>query len=253
MINRKCIYWPMFLLYSPLTVSAPAPSSLPSMFHSTIQPFAAITVSANFLRASKAQSLTLLPPFTNYYTNHSSSYQSTGSLGLTAGIEGRQLSHLFWQLGASGYFNTQVTTHGQVWQFGLPEFNNFTYRYQVQSSRIVATAKLLSTVKKRVHPYLSGELGASFNRASAYNEVPLLEEAYPMAPFRDHTHSSLAWGVGAGIDADITTMFRLGLGYQFADLGKAQLGVSPAQETQQVLNIPHLYSHQLRFQLTALI
>lgn len=52
---------------------------------------------------------------------------------------------------------------------------------------------------------------------------------------------------------DVNTTLRLGIGYQFVDLGKVSLGLSPAQATQEHLGISNLYDHQLRFQLTALI
>lgn len=118
---------------------------------------------------------------------------------------------------------------------------------------MVATGKLLSSYQQKYHPYLSGELGASFNRAFAYNEMPLIEQAGSMAPFRDHTRSAFSWGVGVGVDMDVRSGLRVGVGYQFVDLGKASLGTSPAQDTLETLNISHLYDNQLRFQLIALI
>jgi opacity protein-like surface antigen len=118
---------------------------------------------------------------------------------------------------------------------------------------VVATGKLLSTVYERLHPYVSGELGAAFNAASSYHETPLIDEAVTIAPFSNRTQSSFAWGAGVGVDVDVNTNLRLGLGYQFVDLGKATLGLSPAQETHEHLGISNLYDHQLRFQLTALI
>ncbi|MDR3502754.1 MAG: hypothetical protein P4L79_09245 [Legionella sp.] len=216
------------------------------------RPYAVFTAAADFTRTGHAQTLTLLPPFTNYYTKHSS-YASSADLGLGGGIEGHAFSFLSWQAGISGYWNTPLTRQGDVWQFSLPEFNNFHYHYKIQSSRIMAVAKLLTTYRERIHPYISGELGAAFNRSRSYYETPLIEEAVAMAPFSSHTQSSFSWGVGAGIDVDVWTHLRLGLGYQFADLGHAKLGLSPAEETKQTLNNSNLYTHQARFQLTAML
>lgn len=146
-----------------------------------------------------------------------------------------------------------MTASGSIWQFGLPDYENYKYSYQIQSSRVVATGKLLSTYHQKYHPYVSGELGASFNRAVGYNETPLIEEADSMEPFTSRTKSSLSWGIGVGVDVDVRTGLRLGVGYQFADLGKASLGQSLTQETHQTLSINHLYDNQVRIQLTALI
>jgi opacity protein-like surface antigen len=219
---------------------------------SSLRSFAGITLGAEFIRTGHTQTLSLLPPFSNHYTNNTS-YQSSSLLGLGLGIERGRTEQLSWQLGLSGYFNTEVSSKGHVWQFALPEFDNFIYDYRIQSKRLMATGKLLGTVKQTIHPYVSGELGAGFNRASSYTETPLIIEAVPMAPFSSRTQTSFAWGVGAGVDVDINAGFRLGVGYQFADLGKASLGISPAQLTQQTLALPHLYSQEVRFHLTAFI
>lgn len=220
--------------------------------NSNLHPFALLAVGADFIRTGESKSITLLPPFSNYYTNHSS-YPGSASLGIGGGIEGIYSERFFWQLGASGMFNATVTRWGEVWQMGLPEFNNFQYRYNIQSSRVVAIGKLLSTIYKHYHPYLSGELGAAFNASRSYQETPLIEEAVLIAPFSNHRQSSVAWGIGIGIDWDLNPIARLGLGYQFVNLGKARLGLSPAQTTQEHLSISNLYDHQLRVQLTALI
>lgn len=219
---------------------------------SGLRSFAGITLGAEFSRTGHAQTLSLLPPFLNHYASKTS-YQSSGLLGLGLGMERGLAEQLSWQLGLSGYFNTEVRSKGHVWQFALPEFDNFIYDYRIQSKRLMASGKLLGTVKQTLHPYLSGELGAGFNRTSSYTETPLIIEAVPMTPFSNRTQTSFAWGVGGGVDVDINAGLRLGLGYQFADLGKASLGRSPAQLTQQTLRLPHLYSQEVRFQLTAFI
>ena len=41
-------------------------------------------------------------------------------------------------------------------------------------------------------------------------------------------------------------------GLSFADLGAVSLGVTPAEGTTQTLGLSHLYTNQLRFQLTFL-
>lgn len=217
-----------------------------------LRTFAGITLGAGFTRTGHAQTLSVLPPFSNHYTSEKA-YQSSGLLGLGLGVEHGLTEQLSWQLGLSGYFNSNIRSTGHVWQFALPEFDNFIYDYTIQSKRVMATGKVLATIKQSIHPYVSCELGAGFNRTSAYKETPLIIEAVAMAPFSDRTHASLAWGVGGGIDVDINPTLRLGLGYQFANLGKTSLGASPAQFTQQSLRLPHLYSQEVRFQLTAFI
>ena len=89
-----------------------------------LRPFAVITAGADFIHTNHSQSLSLIPLFANYYASNSS-YPGSASLGLGGGLEGHPSDRFFWQLGFSGFFNTSVTSTGEVWQFGLPEFNNF--------------------------------------------------------------------------------------------------------------------------------
>jgi len=56
-----------------------------------------------------------------------------------------------------------------------------------------------------------------------------------------------------GADYNINPHMRLGLGYQFLDLGKASLGPAFGATSTQTLNLPHLYVNQLRFQFTTLV
>ncbi len=216
------------------------------------QVFSSVSIGAEWISTGGSQTLILLPPIPNDYLSQNT-FKPAGSLSMGIGVEHHSLQTVFWQLGIAGYFDSAITKKGYVEQFSLPEFTNFTYNYQVQSYRAVATGKVLSTLHSIFHPFISGELGAAFNRAINYYEMPLTEEAIPMAPFRDHSQTSFAWGVGTGVEVDVNPHLRLGAAYQFNDIGKAKLGQSPVQATHQTLSIPNLYSHQLRIQLTAFI
>lgn len=147
-----------------------------------------------------------------------------------------------------------MTIKGDVWQFALPEFDDLSYTYHIHHARVMASAKLLTTlIQPSLHPYVSGEIGAAFNQASGYKETPLEVGAIPTPPFSNHSQTSFAWGVGVGVDYNLNQQIRLGVGYQFADLGSASLGQTTAELTTQSITLPHLYANQLRFQLTILV
>ncbi len=55
------------------------------------------------------------------------------------------------------------------------------------------------------------------------------------------------------VNLDKDGHFRAGAGYAFDDLGKVRLGLSPTQQTSETLGFNHLYSHQVRFQLAAIL
>lgn len=211
-----------------------------------------ISASIDSIRINDTQSLMLLTPYQDIFTGKQK-HKPSGSLGLGLGIEHEACANLLWQMGLTGYVNTAVQAQGTVWQFGLPDFENSSYSYQVQSSRIMAVSKLSGSYQQKYHPYISGEVGSAFNRAYAYNETPFIQEQLPIAPFSNKTYTSFSWGAGIGFDVDMRANLRMGIGYQFSDLGKVRLGLSPAQETGATLSIAHLYDNQVRIQLTTLI
>lgn len=217
------------------------------------QPLATFTIGPDFVQKGRAQTLTLLPPFENHYTaTHRS--QTTADFGAFLGVERSFSPSLSAQIGTSVYIDDRLTPKGHVWQFGVPKFDNFTYAYHIQPVRVMLTSKLLTTLSnyQSLHPYVSGEIGAAFNRANSYQEKPTIPFVTPMSPFSSHTESSFAWGLGLGMDYNVTQQVRVGLGYQFSNLGSASLGRATAATTNQTLSLSHLYANQLRFQLTYL-
>lgn len=223
-------------------------------FRHRYQPLATITLGADFVQKSRAQTLTLLPPFQNHYTSATSG-SSAFDGGLFLGFERAFSQRLQVQIGVSGYGDSNITPSGDVWQFALPVFDNLSYSYRIEHARAMVSGKVLTSLSKHqaIHPYLSGELGVAFNRASSYQEIPLTDGAVPMTPFANHTQNSFSYGVGLGVDYSVNPHLRIGAGYQFADLGRASLGITTAASTTETLSLPHLYTNQLRFQFTYLV
>ena len=214
---------------------------------------ATLTLGSDFVQSGQSQTLTLLPPFQNHYTSTNST-ETVLDGGLFLGVEWTLTSPFSGQLGVAGYGDTAFTPQGDVWQFASPGFDTLSYTYQVQHSRLMLAGKVLSTLPQNqcIHPYVSLELGAAFNRASAYQETSLVPGVLPMSPFSNHRQTSFAYGVGLGVDYSLTPDIRLGMGYQFANLGSASLGLTSAETTTETLSLSNLYTNQLRFQLTYL-
>lgn len=217
-------------------------------------PVITATAGPDFVNPGKSQTLTLLPPFQNHYTKDNAS-QTVTDVGGFVGVERVLTEKLSAQLGVSGYWDSQMTIKGDVWQFALPEFDDLSYTYRIHHARVMAATKLITTLSQYsfLHPYVSGEIGVAFNQASGYQETPLEVGAIPTPPFSNHSQTSFTWGVGAGVDYNLNQQVRLGVGYQFADLGGASLGQTTAQTTTQSLSLSHLYANQLRFQVTILV
>ncbi len=139
---------------------------------------------------------------------------------------------------------------GIINQFSLPDFDNLNYQYDIQSFSAMATLKLFFLASQRWQPYIDGSMGLSNNYAANYQELPRILGAEPMSPYRNHSVNSFAYSVGAGLMYTLNPSVAAGLGYQFADLGRAKLGVSDAQQTRQTPSINHLFLHQLLINIT---
>lgn len=217
-------------------------------------PVITVIISQDFVNPGREQTLTLLPPFQNHYTKGSAS-QTVVDAGGGVGVERILTETLRLQLGLDGYWDSSIRVKGDVWQFALANFDDLSYNYSIHHARVMANAKLLTTMVKYplFHPYVSGEIGAAFNQAINYYETPLEPGAIATAPFSNHSKTSFAWAVGVGGDYNLNQHLRLGLGYQFADFGSASLGQTTAALTTQSLRLSHIYASQLRFQLTILV
>lgn len=139
-----------------------------------------------------------------------------------------------------GYVN-HISLNGIVDQFALADFDNLNYQYQVQSFSAMATLKILFSAGKNWQPYVDGSVGFSNNRTSDYQETPRIYGAVPMQPFANHTTTSFADSIGAGLMYHFNQQFAMGIGYEYTDLGKTQLGTSSAQQTTQTLTFYHMY------------
>lgn len=216
-------------------------------------PLVSLTLGSDFVNPGQAQSLTLFPPFQNHYTHHHH-IQSVADGGIFIGVERIMTEKIAIQFGISGYKDSQFTSQGHVWQFGLPLFDDLAYTYAIHHARIMASSKLLTFIPacRTMQPYLSMEVGTAFNAARDYQERPIITNAVPTDPFGNHLQTSFAWGVGLGVDYQIFQHARIGVGYQFSDSGSASLAPTTAAITNQTLSFPHIYNNQLRFQLTIL-
>lgn len=258
--NNGVLLGLLSVLASSTLFAASQPISNTSNFsHSLFAPqqyraLATVTLGPDFVQDGRSQTLMLLPPFQNHYTSDSQT-ETVFDGGLFLGVERALTAQFSEQLGIAGYGDSSFTPQGDVWQFALPKYDNLSYTYQVQHSRVMLAGKVLSTLPQyqAIHPYASLELGVAFNRASVYQETALIPGVLPMPPFSNHSQTSFSYGVGLGAEYTINQHIRLGLGYQFANLGSASLGLTTAETTTQTLSLSHLYTNQLRFQLTYLV
>ena len=212
------------------------------------------SIGPDFVNKGQAQTLTPIPPFEKYYTNTNPTATVVDG-GTFLGVERVFNDQLWAQLGLSGYVDYLFNTQGNVWLFADPEFDTLSYKYHVRHSRAMLEGKILTTFNPQpaLHPYFSWGVGAAFNQANSYQETALIPDAVPTPPFANHTQVGFAWALGLGADYVINTHARVGMGYQFLNLGSVYLGPTSASTNNETLNYPNLYTNQIRFQLTFIV
>jgi opacity protein-like surface antigen len=222
-----------------------------SKMQQTYHPLVTVSVGPNYINQPSAQSLMLYPPFYNHYTVTSKNTRTVDS-GLFVGVEYLMNERFNAQLGLSGYFNSSFNVKGHIWQFALPIFDNSRYHYNVHHERFMLEGKILSQLAQlpSLHPYISGQIGMAKNKARSYQEEVFVAQELAILPFANHSKTSCAYGLGLGIDYELNQKIRLGMGYQFVNLGSASLGLTPAELTSETPHLSHIYANQLRFQLT---
>lgn len=184
----------------------------------------------------------------SYVADNSTSALASGEIFL--GIQKKTSSPWYGQLGLAAAFTGNATLQGVIWDDAQSQFDNLIYRYQVQHSRISVKGKLLVDTYYSLIPWISGSAGVGFNRAHNYSNRPIIFEALPNANFSNRSQTAFTYSVGAGVQKALNLHWQVGIGYEFADWGKNQLGRAFEQTLNSGLKVNHLYTNGVLFNLT---
>lgn len=151
-------------------------------------------------------------------------------LGLNLGYE---FSGNRWQpsfaFGLGVYTNLHHYTY-QGWLVetaeGDPSSTLYTYKYHVNSTRLMAEMQL-SWDNLWVSPFVNVGVGPAWNRLSDYQEMADTNNGYPpLLPFADHSNVNFSYQVGCGVSKSFhlihapTNMLheRISVGYRYINL-----------------------------------
>lgn len=129
--------------------------------------------------------------------------------------------------------------------------DTYNYNYKLQSNQLLAIGKIYWNIKPRIHPFALLGLGGSNNRMHAFStNVPPFYEFTPQ--YSHHSETSFSYAIGAGIDFNLNNNWRLGVAYQFTDLGeiKSSGGQIDTIHFSNTLHQSHLYANQVFASLT---
>lgn len=106
--------------------------------------------------------------------------------------------------------------------------NRYGYSYKTSNGRVAMKAKLIGEVAYWVKPYVAGSVGVGFNRSWDYMSSSNASTALGVSLFSDSTTNSFSYTAGLGLQANINSYWQVGVGYEFADWGKNNLGLPTA-------------------------
>lgn len=211
------------------------------------------TLSAGPLWASagKSQTFYLTPEVEKTYASNSSTNAfPEGELFL--GVQ-KVLSHqLLARLGVAVATTGNASSNGVIWDDADPQFDNYSYAYKVQNTKIALKGVLLLDKGYSLMPWISGSIGAGFNYAHSFTNTPLIFQAVPNNNFTNHTSTSFTYSLGAGVQKALNANWQIGVGYEFADWGKTRLGRADGQTLNTGLSLNHLYTNGLIFNITCM-
>lgn len=171
-----------------------------------------------------------------------------------------QLSNLAVKLGLSAYFiNTQLT--GTNYPFiNAGQFDTLNYYVTNRNSSLLVEPTLLYT-RFSWQPYVLAGLGAAWNKAQNYHELPSnpLLSAVPMIQaFGNKTNNHFAYEFGLGIQHALFTIQEINhinifIDYRYIAYGQTKLAVSPIQSTQTAPSLGSLNINLLSVGLEWLI
>lgn len=158
----------------------------------------------------------------------------------------------YGQFGLTVGYTGNAKLGGDIWEDANPNFNNFSYKYQVNHGRLGIKGKLLANLGYPVHPYLSGSIAVGFNHAFGYSVTSKLFEEIPAPLFTSDTTTAFSYTAGIGLQMALNDCWKAALGYELTDFGKNQLGRAPGQTLNAGIKFDHLYTNQLLFSLSYL-
>lgn len=202
--------------------------------------------------AGETQTFYLAPEIEKTYeARKSSNLLPDGELFL--GLQKSWVNQLQLQLGLAVAAAGNAKLSGHIWDDADPQFNNFVYQYKIKHNHVALKGKLLADKGYFVTPWISGSIGVGFNRAKNFTNTPTIFEAITNPNFSSNTEASFTYTVGIGVQKALNDNWQVGVGYEFADWGRSQLGRALGQTFNQGLTLDHLYTNGVLLNIAYLV
>ncbi|KTC66631.1 Uncharacterised protein [Legionella adelaidensis] len=209
------------------------------------------TLSAGFVWANpgETQSFSLAPQIEKTYFAINSFHRMPAA-AIFLGKQKTLTDRLSGQFGLEAAYAGDAEPKGQIWDDADPIFNNYTYNYKIEHAHLALKGKLLIENSYIVIPWISAGIGVAWNHAYYFVNQPIISEALTNPDFTNRTTTSFTYNLGIGFQKGMSEHWQWGLGYEFADWGKSQLGRAPQQILNSGIKLNHLYTNGVLFNLS---
>lgn len=210
------------------------------------QPVFVLMAGASISQPGQSQSMTPLDLCS--YTYQPSRNEATDMLwGGFIGSKVKKAQKWLIVTGLSYYQPNSLATKGILIQGAdAASSDSYSYSYKIQSQQLLVEGRFYWIDKPLWQPFVTLGLGTAFNKVSNYstNISPFLAFT---PEFSNHSQTNFTYALGAGIDIPINTLFNLGIGYRFTDLGAANTGRAQIDQIPiaNSLQQSHLYANQV--------
>lgn len=119
------------------------------------------------------------------------------------------------------FYTSSATIKGSVWQYQLPQFNNYAFRAPVTNSRLMLDAKPGLFTWHDVSSYLIGGIGAGWNSIGYYETIT--GAGVPVGSnyvLERNTNINATYNLGAGLKHRFTSHLTGVLEYEYTYLGR---------------------------------
>lgn len=166
-----------------------------------------------------------LPP--DLYLMNSNTTNSMTELGITRyiSIPGKYFSH--FQVGLSYNFSLSgQSINGQIEEFGLPQFKNYNYSYDINHHTLLSTLTADIYHGKTWSPFINLGIGAAFNSAQNFKASPEpgITPARQDLNFNSKNTSSFAYQIGLGLRYKRSKNLAFSISYKYLYAGEVKLG-----------------------------
>jgi len=162
--------------------------------------------------------------------NNSGNKKDAGFIGVFLGTE-----HTIPLIPRPGFFMQAGVDYNYFVKSGIKGINTvgiepqtettYRYNYNFQTQQILGTLRLFATTYERFHPYGEIGLGAAFNHAGQYKATTTETGSINLTPlFATQNQTQFSYSLGLGVETQLYTKIRVGLGYRYSNFGSSSLG-----------------------------